>query len=79
MRGERQKHPCLRCGIDVTEYRGICLDCQSYVRKAGEGHLWFEPKAQRRERMKFLAQVGYVPNTMRRSRANRAHGEVHEV
>jgi predicted ATP-dependent serine protease len=86
MRKERKKWPCLRCGIDVSEYRGVCLDCQSFVRETGEKHLWFEPKEERRERMRFLNQIGLVPNMDRkasreRSRrgASRVHGQVREV
>lgn len=81
MRGERRKWPCLRCGIDVTEYRGVCNDCQAFVRKANEGHLWFEPKDERRARMKFLAQIGLVTNPDRRRHreGSRVHREVHEV
>ena len=62
---ERRKWPCLRCGIDVTEYRGMCMDCRSFVVRHQEEHMWNEPKAYRRERMKFFAQVGVVPNPIR--------------
>jgi predicted ATP-dependent serine protease len=68
---ERRTYPCLRCGIAVSEYRGTCVDCQAFVRSHGEAHLWVEPKAQRRERMRFLNQIGVVPNPIKAKRDRR--------
>jgi predicted ATP-dependent serine protease len=83
---ERRTYPCLRCGITVSELRGLCVDCVSFVRKHHEQELWFEPKAERRERMKFLHQIGLVPNVDRKASRERSrrdpsrrHEPVHGV
>lgn len=86
MRGERTKWPCLRCGIDVSELRALCVDCLSVARLMRETDVWCEPKAQRRERMRFLNQIGLVENMDRKAArrrsshgADRVHGQVREV
>lgn len=74
MSNPRRMYPCLRCGIDVHQYRGVCMDCQSFVRRHDEAHLWFEPKQDRIEKMKFLNQIGVVPNPIKAKRDRRYAG-----
>lgn len=69
-----RRYPCLRCGIGVTELRGLCVDCQSVTRLLGEMQKWTEPREERRARMSFLNQIGRIPGSSRdgsRSRQRR--------
>src|SRR6476659_9114042 len=57
---ERAMFACRRCGLDVTEWGGICRDCQAVLNTLRERDRWRcdYSKAMRRAMSRMIRQDG---------------------
>ena len=62
------QYGCLRCGIDVWEYRALCRDCRAVTITMKEEDRWIEPRTQRRAFMARVNDYGRIPVSARRAK-----------
>lgn len=74
--GERDWFACRRCGASVTEWGGMCRDCQAVIRVMGETERWKSDysKAMRRAMgRRIRMEGGAVIDQPRRDRQYRGY------